>query len=107
MYKIYLAHPYTGNEQDNINSSIIYARCIYTMYKKQKGDVSVFNPLTSYMWTGEMLYEDVMRMCLDELSKCDMVVTCGDKWKNSNGVNMEIELSKKLKIPVVNYIIIN
>jgi hypothetical protein len=45
-------------------------------------------------------YEHGLRMCLDLLDKCDMMVVSGE-WLNSVGVNREIDYCFQNNIPVV------
>ncbi len=91
MARIYVAHCY-GNNSENVERA-----------KKITHDLQVNDlencyicPLTAFSHLGynEIGYEEEIALCLDLLQICDKLIVASEV---SHGVEMEIDLAKKLK----------
>lgn len=91
MARIYVAHCY-GNNSENVE------RAKKITHNLQVNDLEncYICPLTAFSHLGynEIGYEEEMALCFDILQICDKVIVASEV---SHGVEMEIDLAKKLK----------
>ena len=93
--KIYIAHPYTGDEERNRKLALDAEEAL----RKATPNVEFFNPVGRMSEQVEGLsYAEVMAQCLSELTECDGIVFCGD-WKKSTGCRFEAYAAKQLQLP--------
>jgi len=93
--RIYIAHPYTGDEEKNHERALKAEELL----RQATPNAVFFNPvgrLSGKMKTKR--YVDVMSYCLKELMDCDGIVLCG-KWQDSPGCRMEAKQAKALEMP--------
>lgn len=95
--RIYLAHPYTGDEEKNRERALKAEELL----RKATPQTAFYNPVgrmsASKQFAG-MSYAGIMAHCLGELARCDGVVFCGD-WKESAGCRFEACIAKRLQLP--------
>ncbi|MEX5285818.1 DUF4406 domain-containing protein [Selenomonas sputigena] len=75
--RIYIAHPYTGDEVRNRER----ARKAEELLRKATPQTAFYNPvgrMSESKQFAAMSYSDIMVICLAELARCDGVVFCGD-----------------------------
>ena len=93
--RIYLAHPYTGDEERNRKLALDAEELL----RKATPNAEFFNPVGRMTGRFEGLsYAEVMAQCLSELTECDGIVFCGD-WKESTGCRFEAYAAKQLQLP--------
>lgn len=63
---------------------------------------SVFCPHTNFSFVSESNRAAVLKMCLEILERCDMLVAL-PSWVNSDGSKEEIERADNLNIPIFWY----
>jgi hypothetical protein len=92
---IYLCGPITNMPQLN-----------YPEFRKwadelEKKDYRVIIPheLFKNVDTTSFRWEDYMKLCIPAMLTCDLVATLPD-WYNSKGATIEVEIARKLDIPV-------
>ena len=93
--RIYIAHPYTGDEERNRKLALDAEKAL----RKATPNVEFFNPvgrLSENLKTKR--YVETMNYCLAELSDCDGIVLCG-KWEDSPGCRMEAKQARALDMP--------
>lgn len=93
--RIYLAHPYTGDEEKNRERALQAEELL----RKATPQTAFYNPVgrMSERFEG-MSYAEVMAQCLSELTECDGIVFCGN-WKESTGCRFEAYAAKQLQLP--------
>ena len=93
--RIYLAHPYTGDEEKNRERALQAEELL----RKATPQTAFYNPVgrMSERFDG-MSYAEVMAQCLSELTECDGIVFCGN-WKESAGCRFEAYAAKQLQLP--------
>ena len=90
--RIYLAHPYTGDEEKNRERALRAEELL----RKATPQTSFYNPVGRMTKQFEGLsYAEVMAQCLSELTECDGVVFCGD-WARSAGCRLEAQTARRL-----------
>ena len=95
MTRIYIAHPYTGDEEKNREHAIK----VEELLREATPNVSFYNPVGRLSEQFKALpYLEVMDRCLAELASCDGVVFCG-AWENSTGCRMEVRRARELQLP--------
>ncbi len=93
--RIYIAHPYTGDEERNRERALRAENWM----RRETPNVEFFNPVGRLTEQFKALpYVEVMNRCLAELASCDGIVLCGD-WENSPGCRMEAKHAKALDMP--------
>ena len=93
--RIYLAHPYTGDEVRNRERALRAEEQL----RKATPQTAFYNPVGRMTKQFEGLsYAEVMAHCLSELTECDGIVFCGD-WKESTGCRFEAYTAKQLQLP--------
>lgn len=92
--RIYIAHPYTGDEEKNRERALRAEGLL----RKATPNVSFYNPVgrMSERFDG-MSYAEVMAQCLSELTECDGIIFCGN-WKESAGCRFEAYAAKQLQL---------
>ena len=93
--KIYIAHPYTGDEAKNRERALRAEE----MLREATPQTVFYNPVgrTTERFEG-LSYAEVMAQCLSELTECDGIVFCGD-WKESTGCRFEAQVAQRLSLP--------
>ena len=92
--RIYVAHPYTGDEEKSRKLALDAEEAL----RKATPNVEFFNPVGRMTEQFKALpYVKVMNRYLAELASCDGIVLCGD-WKNSPGCCMDAKQAKMLKM---------
>jgi hypothetical protein len=92
---IYISHPYTGNEKENIAS----AERIAVELAKKYPDLFFINPIATMKHEGiaGRGYQVILNNCLELLGHCQAVIFTGD-WKNSKGCMTEYGYAKGMGI---------
>lgn len=95
--RIYIAHPYTGDEERNRERALQ----VEELLRKATPQTAFYNPVgrmsASKQFAG-MSYAGIMAHCLGELARCDGVVFCGD-WAKSTGCRIEAQVAQHLSLP--------
>ena len=95
--RIYLAHPYTGDEGKNRERALKAEELL----RKATPQTTFYNPVgrisASKQFAGRS-YAEVMAEGLSKLTECDGIVFCGD-WKESAGCRFEACTAKRLSLP--------
>lgn len=95
--RIYLAHPYTGDEERNRERALKAEEVL----RKATPQTTFYNPVgrisASKQFAGRS-YAEVMVEGLSKLTECDGIVFCGD-WKESAGCRFEAYTAKQLQLP--------
>lgn len=91
----YLAHAY-GGDKTNIERVGKIAKKLQLEHPEH----AFFSPLhaLSYLEYNEMAYDDLMEVCCDFLSACDVLIVIGEI---SKGVQREIDFAKLVKMEVL------
>ena len=93
--RIYIAHPYTGDEERNRKRALRAENWM----RRATPNVEFFNPVGRLTEQFKpLLYVEVMNYCLKELMNCDGIVLCG-KWEDSPGCRMEAKQARAFHIP--------
>ena len=95
--RIYLAHPYTGDEAKNRERALRAEE----MLREATPQTVFYNPvgrMSDSKQFAAMSYADIMAHCLGEFARCDGVVFCGD-WMRSAGCRLEAQVAQRLKLP--------
>ena len=93
--RIYIAHPYTGNEERNRERALKAEELL----REATPNAEFFNPVGRLSKQFKPLrYVEVMNRCLAELASCDGIVLCG-KWEDSPGCRMEAKQARAFHIP--------
>ena len=95
MKLIYLAHPFSGKQENVDKAQKIIADLIWQM-----PDHTFYSPIhaTGFLY-NDVDYIDGMEHCFEVLGRCDELWLCGD-WKESRGCNMEYGFAKAKGIPI-------
>lgn len=97
MNKIYIAHPF-GGEQENKER----VEDIVTDLVKKNEDLIYISPIHMFGYLYDTVsYEQGMEWCLEMLDTCDCLVLASDEWVNSRGCNMEVDFAKDKGIDVL------
>lgn len=102
MKKIYLSHPYTGDEERRRAE----AAKIQWDLQGRFPDMIVMNPLAMFAALEDMPYAQVMEYCLAVLQDCDLVVMAGD-YMLSEGCLREYDAAFERDIPTKFYVGVN
>ncbi len=95
--RIYIAHPYTGDEEKNRERALQAEKLLH----KATPQTAFYNPvgrMSDSKQFATMSYADIMGLCLAELARCDGVVFCGD-WAQSSGCRIEAQVARRLSLP--------
>ena len=96
MKMIYISHPYTGDEKNNMQDARQIARLLA---KATNGQVLFINPLDTFSHcTGVLDYMPILEQCIELLERCDGVIFCKG-WEQSRGCQEEMDASLNSKIP--------
>ena len=95
--RIYIAHPYTGDEERNRERALKAEELLrkatpQTVFYNPVGRMSVSKQFAGVSYAGIMVH------CLGELARCDGVVFCGD-WAKSTGCRIEAQVAQRLSLP--------
>lgn len=96
--RIYLSGPITG--QPNYRRVFREAATIL----EDKGYTDIVNPaeLCAVVNVENFGYENIMTLCRDMLSQCDVVVTLPG-WKNSHGCGREVGYAEAMDLLVIEF----
>ncbi len=95
--RIYIAHPYTGDEVRNRERALRAEGLL----RKATPQTAFYNPvgrMSDSKQFAAMSYAGIMAHCLGELTRCDGIVFCGD-WKESAGCRIEAQVAQRLSLP--------
>ena len=95
--RIYIAHPYTGDEEKNRERALKAEGLL----RKATPQTAFYNPvgrMSDSKQFAAMSYAGIIAHCLGELTRCDGIVLCGD-WENSPGCRMEAKQARALELP--------
>ena len=93
--KIYIAHPYTGDEERNHE----HALQVEETLRKATLNAEFINPVGRMTEQLKGLsYIEAMDRCLAELASCDGIVICKG-WKNSTGCRIEVKMARQMQMP--------
>ena len=95
--KIYIAHPYTGDEEKNRERALRAEELL----RKATPQTVFYNPvgrMSTSKQFATMSYAGIMAHCLGELTRCDGIVLCGD-WTKSTGCRIEAQVAQRLSLP--------
>ena len=93
--RIYIAHPYTGDEAKNRERALRAEE----MLREVTPQTVFYNPVGRMLEQFKTLrYVEAMNHCLAELASCDGIVLCG-KWEDSPGCRIEAKQARALNIP--------
>lgn len=86
MKMLYISHPYTGNEQQNLQ----LAEEVAAKLAKEFQHILFINPLNSmrHLKTAELEYDVVLAQCIELLDRCDGIIMAGN-WVQSRGCREE------------------
>ena len=91
---VYISHPYTGNEQENMEKALNIAKKL----AKEYPDILFINPLHALEHeSGVLDYDTCLNHCLRLLQICDGIIMAGD-WQDSRGCKAEKEFAGKEEI---------
>ena len=91
--RIYIAHPYTGDEVRNRKRALRAEELL----RKATPNVSFYNPVGRLSEQYEALsYVEVMTRCIEALAECDGIVLCG-AWETSPGCRIEMNMARRLQ----------
>jgi hypothetical protein len=96
--KIYVSHPFSGDEYSNR----LLARDKVAKLSKEHTDVVFINPLDNMMYAekAELSYSEILSQCIAILDSCDAIIMLGN-WKSSYGCIAEYKRAiSYLAIPV-------
>ena len=85
MSLIYVAHPFTGDEEKNLKEAAL----IYKQLVQENPELTFISPLMAFGGLGNLVtYHKALNMCLALLSRCDGLVLTGN-WEESKGCQVE------------------
>ncbi len=95
MKRVYVAHPYGGNEENKLKVEDLVRKMV-----KNDSDILYISPIhsTGYLY-NDVEYEKGMEYCFELLSICDELLLC-EGWENSRGCKMEKAYAEKYGIPI-------
>lgn len=96
MVKVYVSHPYTGNEERNIADADRICVQLVDVYP----DILFVNPLSAMRHMRERSYDEVMEQCLELMLMCDDVLLTG-AYENSDGCFTEAVAAVSAGKPVL------
>lgn len=99
MKVVYVAHPFTGNEEENRDDAREIVAGLYG--SNPDADTVYINPLDNFAAAdfAGVGYEKAMKCCLELVARADAVLVCPG-WEESKGCRMEVEHAIKLGKPV-------
>lgn len=93
MKRVYIAHPYTGDTEQNV----AHAQKVFRELQAARQDIFYICLVGAIPDTGT--YEEIMERCLCELDSCDELLLAGD-WRKSKGCRKEYEYAEEMDIPI-------
>lgn len=94
MKMIYVSHPYTGNEVENVEDAM---KVTNQLAQATGGAYLFINPLAVFEDMGETLtYDQILDQCLELLGRCDGAIFC-DGWPRSRGCQAEMKKALQIK----------
>lgn len=98
MKKVYVSHPYTGNEIENKYD----AQCVCVELKEEHPEWCIVNPLDTFDWadSAHLTYDEILEMCIDLMLMCDAVYMCIG-WDDSKGCRAERERAVMMGMEVL------
>ena len=98
----YVCGPITGIEDLNKTEFKVAGKTL----ERLGYEVFIPHEIFENLNTDNYTHSDYMRKCIQVMMKCDIIFTLND-WHNSKGASIEVDLARKLDIPVVPIIIAN
>jgi len=95
----YICGPITGVQDDNITAFKVASKTVERLGYNSIIPHDIFNKIDTTSYT----HSDYMRKCIRLMMSCDIVFTLTD-WYESKGATIEVDLARKLDIPVVSII---
>jgi len=96
MVKVYVSHPYTGDEARNIADADRICVQLADLYP----DILFVNPLSAMQHMRNRSYDEVMEQCLELMLICDAVLLTG-AYENSDGCFTEAAAAVSAGKPVL------
>ena len=94
MTKIYISHPYSGNEEANLR----HANLVRAALKRAYPTICCINPLGMF-GDKETGYVTALSDAMELLSACDAAIFC-DGWEDSCGCRAEMAFCKQQGIKI-------
>jgi hypothetical protein len=95
MKKVYVAHPYSGLEENKQKVEAIVKQLV-----KQDPDTLYISPIhTTGFYYFDISYEKGMEHCEELLWSCDELLLC-DGWENSRGCKLEKAMAESWSMPI-------
>lgn len=97
MKMVYISHPYTGDEENNMVKAEVITRQLSEMFPS----MVFINPLNTmkHLQDTELSYDQILAQCLELMNRCDIMVMARG-WEFSRGC---VEEHRNAKIPVIEY----
>lgn len=104
---IYVAGPFRGSNSWHVENNIRSAE--YATYELAKQGFTVICPHTMYRhFDGTLTEEYWLKATLEIMTRCDAIYVCSEEesvdgmpeWQTSVGTIGEVEMAKRLEIPV-------
>ncbi len=94
---VYIAHPFSGDEEENIKRS----ETLTAELVKSFPDITFLNPLSTFKYLKEanLSYYDCMKHCIFWLHRCDGVLMAPG-WEMSKGCQIEHKEAIRYWMPV-------
>lgn len=97
MKKIFVSHPFTGNEKQNRSD----AAGIVANLRYEHPDMQFINPLEVFRPLGGWCPEyAILAACMNLIRQCDAVLQC-DGWEKSAGCRAEAAFAIVIEIPCI------
>jgi nucleoside 2-deoxyribosyltransferase len=91
MKKVYVAHPYGGEE----NNKLKVEKIIKNLVENEPANLYISPIHITGFYYNDFPYEQGMEYCFELLRMCDELLLCGD-WKKSTGCCMEYGYAKAM-----------
>lgn len=91
MKMVYISHPYTGNEEYNVDEAHYIAKDLSNQFP----DIVFINPLNvfKHLQNSNLSYSEIMKQCIELMNHCDAMIMTGD-YRSSKGCMMEYNNAK-------------
>ena len=97
MKKIFVSHPFTGNEKENRADAAGIVADLRQMYP----DIQFINPLEVFQPLEGLCDEYIiLAACMNIILECDVVLQC-DGWRRSSGCRSEAAFAAVNHIPCI------
>lgn len=96
MKRIYLSHPFGGNEENREKAGRISTR--FSRLWAKDGEYVIVNPLKELSNVPEENDDKILMMAVDLMKSCDGVIFAPG-WKRSRGCRLEHMIARRHNIP--------